>query len=72
MKENKDNGQNYDSFESAFEELKQIVQKLENTDDVSIDEMLKSYEMGMSAYLFCMQKLEDTQKKIKIIDSNFE
>ncbi|MBP1925420.1 exodeoxyribonuclease VII small subunit [Sedimentibacter acidaminivorans] len=68
----KNNNQNYDSFEAAFEELKQIVQNLEDIDDVSIDEMLKSYEMGMSAYSFCMEKLEDTQKKIKIIDSNFE
>lgn len=72
MKENKDYSQNYESFESAFEELKKIVQRLENTDNVSIDEMLKSYEIGMSAYSFCMKKLEDTQKKIKIIDSNFE
>lgn len=72
MKENKDKSQNYESFESAFEELKKIVERLENTDNVSIDEMLKSYEMGMSAYSFCMEKLEDTKKKIKIIDSNFE
>lgn len=69
MKDNKDS---YESFENAFEELKQIVQKFENIDDVSIDDLLKNYEKGMTAYSFCMKKLEDTQKKIKIIDSNFE
>lgn len=69
MKDNKDS---YESFENAFEELKQIVQKFENIDDVSIDDLLKNYENGMTAYSFCMKKLEDTQKKIKIIDSNFE
>lgn len=69
MKDNKDN---FESFEGAFDELKQIVQKFENTEDVSIEDLLKNYENGMIAYSFCMKKLEDTQKKIKIIDSNFE
>lgn len=69
MKDNKDN---FESFESAFDELKQIVQKFENTEDISIEDLLQNYENGMIAYSFCMKKLEDTQKKIKIIDSNFE
>jgi len=63
---------NYESFEIAFEELKQIVQNFENTEDIAIEDLLKNYEKGMSAYSYCMKKLEDTQKKIKIIDSNFE
>jgi len=63
---------NYESFEIAFEELKQIVQNFENTEDIAIEDLLKNYEKGMSLYSYCMKKLEDTQKKIKIIDSNFE
>jgi len=62
----------YDSFESALEDLKKIVQNFENGDEISIDDLLKNYEQGMKAYSFCSRKLEDTQKKIKIIDDNFE
>lgn len=58
----------YESFESALEELKNIVQKFENKNDITIDELLNNYEKGMKAYSFCMKKLDDTQKKIKIID----
>lgn len=63
---------NYESFESAFEDLKEIVKQFEKTDDVGIEDLLKNYEKGMIAYSFCIKKLEDTQKKIKLIDSNFE
>jgi exodeoxyribonuclease VII small subunit len=61
----------YDSFESALEELKNIVRKFENN-DITIDELLENYEKGMKAYSFCMKKLDDTQRKIKIIDENIE
>jgi len=63
---------NFESFESAFEYLKNIVQKFETTENIPIEDLLKNYEQGMIAYSFCMKKLEDTQKKIKVIDSNFE
>lgn len=62
----------YDSFESALEDLKRIVQNFESGEDISIDELLKNYEQGMSAYPYCSRKLEDTQKKIKIIDESYE
>lgn len=62
----------YESFEYAFEHLKSIVQEFEDIDNVSLDNLLTKYEQGMTAYSFCMKKLEDTQKKIKIIDSNYE
>lgn len=62
----------YKDFENAFEHLKKIVQEFENTENLSIDNLLINYEQGMNAYAYCMKKLEDTQKRIKIIDSNFE
>ncbi|WP_019227071.1 exodeoxyribonuclease VII small subunit [Sedimentibacter sp. B4] len=62
----------YHSFESALEDLKRIVQNFESGEDISIDELLKNYEQGMSAYSYCSRKLEDTQKKIKIIDESYE
>ncbi|HNZ82242.1 MAG TPA: exodeoxyribonuclease VII small subunit [Sedimentibacter sp.] len=58
----------YESFESALDELKAIVEKFENKNDITIDELLVNYENGMKAYSYCMKKLDDTQKKIKIID----
>jgi len=62
----------YDSFEKALEDLKNIVQNFENNDDMAIDDLLKNYEQGMKAYSYCAKKLEDTQKKIKIIEESFE
>lgn len=62
----------YESFENALEHLKKIIQEFENNDNISIDELLKNYEEGMKAYSFCAKKLEDTQKKIKIIDESLE
>ena len=62
----------YSSFESALEQLKKIIQEFEMSDNISIEELLNNYEEGMKAYSFCSKKLEDTQKKIKIIDEAFE
>ena len=62
----------YESFEAALEELKNIVTQFENNKDITLDDLLKKYESGMNAYSFCVKKLDDTQKKIKIIDENIE
>lgn len=62
----------YENFESALEHLKKVIQKFEGNDDLSIDELLKNYEEGMKAYSYCAKKLEDTQKKIKIIDEDYQ
>jgi len=72
MIDNNDDNKNYTSFESAFEELKQIIQRLESSEDISLEELIKNYENGMEAFSFCVNKLEDTQKKVKIIDSNYD
>lgn len=62
----------YTSFEIALEELKSIVLKFENNKDITIDDLLNNYEKGMKAYSFCTKKLDDTQKRIKIIDESIE
>jgi exodeoxyribonuclease VII small subunit len=62
---------NYDNFEVAFDELKNIVKKFENN-EITIEELINNYEQGMKAYSYCMKKLEDTQKKIKFIETNYE
>lgn len=62
----------YKSFEEALEHFKKIVQEFEGNDSLSLDELLANYEEGMKAYSFCTKKLEDIQKKIKIIDESLE
>ncbi len=62
----------YNSFESALENLKKIVQDFETSDSLSIDRLLENYEEGMKAYSYCVKKLEDTQRKIKVIDETFK
>lgn len=62
----------YKSFESALEELKSIVEMFEDNKDITLDELLENYEKGMNAYLFCMEKLDDTQKMVKLIDDKIE
>lgn len=62
---------NYENFEAAFNELTNIVKKIENN-DITLDELINNYEQGMMAYSYCIKKLEDTQKKIKTIESEYE
>jgi exodeoxyribonuclease VII small subunit len=62
----------FESFESALEYLKNIIKKFEENENISIEELLNNYEEGMKAYSFCEKKLKETQKKIKIIDENFD
>ena len=62
--------QNYKNFEEALEELKAIVENLDKNKAVNLDELINKYEEGMKAYNFCVNKLEETQEKIRVIDSN--
>lgn len=58
----------YKNFEAAFDHLKSIIDKFESNENISLDELVKNYEEGMKAYTYCSNKLDDTQKKIKLID----
>lgn len=62
----------FESFESALEFLKDIIKNFEENEDISIEELLNNYEEGMEAYSFCAKKLDETKKKIKIIDEKFD
>lgn len=61
----------YKSFEEALDDLKQIVDKFEKDKDISLDELINNYEQGLKAYNYCAKKLEDTEKKIKVIDEDY-
>lgn len=62
----------YKSFESAMEHLKKVIFEFESNKNITIDELLTNYEEGLKAYSFCAKKLDDTQKKIKVIDETFD
>ena len=50
------------SFEEAFDELNKIIDFIENT-DVSLDESISVYEMGMQLKKHCEKKLKDLNLK---------
>ena len=51
------------SFEASLEELEQIVKTLE-TGDLPIEEAVKKFETGMACSKFCMEKLDEIEKKV--------
>ena len=53
-------------FEKAFQELEEIVRRLES-EDLPLDESLELFEKGIRLSRFCNQKLEEIEKKIELI-----
>jgi len=53
-------------FESALEELEQVVEQLESG-ELSLEDSLAAFEKGVGLVRFCNQKLNDVEKKIEIL-----
>lgn len=53
-------------FEKAFQQLEQIVQRLEG-EELPLDESLNLFEEGIKLSRFCHQRLEEVEKKIETI-----
>ncbi len=53
-------------FEKAFQQLEQIVQRLEG-EELPLDESLRLFEEGINLSRFCHQRLEEVEKKIETI-----
>jgi exodeoxyribonuclease VII small subunit len=51
------------SFEQAMSKLEKIVDDLENG-DILLDESIKLFEEGMEYAKFCMDKLNQAEKKL--------
>ncbi len=66
----KDNFENFENFEKAMEILKNTVDVFNDGKLLNLDEIVNNYELGMNAYNYCAKKLEETHKKIKIIESD--
>ena len=54
------------TFEKAISLLEQIVQDLE-TGDLPLEEALKKFEEGVKLSKTCSRKLDETEKKIRIL-----
>ena len=52
------------SFEEAYNQLKEIVEKLE-TSDTNLNESLEIFEQGIQLINFCNKKLEDAESKFQ-------
>ena len=53
-------------FEKAFQQLEQIVKRLES-EELPLDESLRLFEEGIGLSRFCHQRLEEVEKKIELI-----
>lgn len=58
------------TYEQAFKELEQIVQKLE-AEDTNIDDAIEYFKQAVELQKYCETILKDAQQKVvKIIDEN--
>ncbi len=58
-------------FETSLKELEKIVRELESG-EVSLDESLKKFEVGIDLYKKCRQTLEGAEKRIKILSDSLK
>ena len=55
------------TFEEKLSELEDILSKLENNKDISLDSSLSLYERGIKLIRECTKTIEDAQNKVKQI-----
>lgn len=55
-----------ESFEHSLKQLEEIVQTLEGG-EIPLDETLAKFEEGMKLVQFCHGKLNEAEKKLKIL-----
>jgi exodeoxyribonuclease VII small subunit len=58
-------------FEDSMKQLEKIVEELESG-DLTLDKALKKFEEGVKLSKFCLDKLEETEKKITMLIKNPE
>ncbi len=59
------------SLETVFEELDNIVEKMEG-EDVSLEESFQLYHKGLDLLKVCNEKIDTIEKKMLILDENGE
>ena len=53
-------------FESALEDLEQVVERLESG-ELSLEDSLAAFEKGVGLVKFCNQKLNEVEKKVELL-----
>jgi exodeoxyribonuclease VII small subunit len=53
-------------FETALEELEQVVEQLESG-ELSLEDSLAAFEKGVGLVRFCNQKLNEVEKRIEML-----
>ncbi len=56
------------TFEKAMKQLEQIVQELESG-DLDLEKAIQKFEEGVLISRFCSKKLEETEKRITILQN---
>jgi len=54
------------NFETALEDLEQVVEQLESG-DLALEDSLAAFERGVGLAKFCNQKLNDVEKKVELL-----
>ncbi len=57
------------TFEDSMTELENVVSKLE-AGDVTLDDSLKLFEQGIKLAKSCQKKLDEAEKKVKILTAD--
>ncbi len=59
------------TFEAALKELEEIVREMESG-DLSLENAVKKYELGMKQSKYCLDLLEKTEKKITVLTKDID
>ncbi len=57
------------SFETALADLERIVREMESG-DLSLEDAVKKYEIGIKQSKFCLDLLDKTEKKINLLSKD--
>ena len=57
------------AFEEAMKRLEAVAAQLAG-ESVPLDEAIKLYEQGVAYYNICKHKLDDANRRIKVIEEN--
>lgn len=68
---NTKNSANDMAFEEAMEKLEEVSEKLSG-ENVPLDEAISLYEKGVEYYDICKNKLDDAERRIKVIDEGLD
>ncbi|MDO4281699.1 MAG: exodeoxyribonuclease VII small subunit [Peptococcaceae bacterium] len=66
-----DQNKNNMSFEEAMAQLETALQAL-SKGDISLDEAVHQYKLGLDMATFCQNKLDAAEGEIKILQENLE